>query len=174
MIRLIIGTGKVDIRHKNIEGKSAKNYATKNEQALLQTGVIMSVGGKAKKTTKQTRFSRLRKVASNNRSSNSVNPSLKEQAVKKSSLRTMKPKSSFKNVSGHNLVEISVEVKNTTPEEAKNVEVTATLKSGKKIKLDGPSSLGRFESRTYTHQNPDLKLDQVQRVRVNTTCSNCY
>ena len=175
MIRLVIGTGKVDIRHKNQEGKSAKAYATKNEQALLQTGVIMSVGGKSIKTAKEKRFSRLRKVANNSSAQSfSANGATTGQAVKKSSLKTMKPKSSFKNVNGYNLVEISAEVKNTTPEQAQNVVVTATLKSGKKIKLEGPSSLGRFESKIYTHQSQALKLDQVQRVKVSTKCSNCY
>ena len=77
----------------------------------------------------------------------------------------MKPQSSFKAERGLKFVEISVEVKNTTPQEAKNVVVTASLKSGKKLKLNGPNSLGRFEGKTYILQSEDLTLEEVKKVR---------
>lgn len=172
MIRLIVGTGRVDIRHKNQEGKSAKNYASKHEQALLQSGVIMSVG-ESKKTFKQSRFDKLRSLSGGSKGARSKTTE-RSVAEKKVSLRAMKPKTSIKNINGVNLVEISAEVKNTAPEQAKDVEVVAILKSGKKIKLQGSNSLGRYETKNYTFESEDLSLDQVKRVRINTTCKNCY
>ena len=168
MIRLIMGSGKADITIANKQGQRAKDFATKNEQALLQSGVIMAVGEKSDERIQ--RLNAIRGIPTSSTGSSSAS-----SKVSKVSLRVGRPESNFEiKQDGSKSVKISVEIKNADATEAKQVTVKAILKNGKTIQLNGASSLTNYQAQKYTTEQSGLNEADIERMKIEAKCENCW
>jgi serine/threonine protein kinase len=167
MIRLIVGSGKVDVYAKNKQGLSAKDFATKNEQALLQSGVIMAVGEKS--NDRMQKLNAIRGIPS------ASNASSAPTNVSKVSLKLGRAETKFETKpDGSRVLKLSVDVRNVDANSAKQVKVNAILKNGKALQLSGPAELGSYQLQKYTTEQSSIAEADIERLKVEAGCENCW